>query len=1572
MGRWVFPRRLTVTGVTAALLFQAIAGPTTAGTGGAAQNRPPRPPVAAPRQPARATAEPPTFDIITGMGIQPVRWSFSTGINDGNFHVNLDDSGLYGWSSRWTPTFGYTGSLNPSMGTSSPPGPGGHLLASPGDSFYVKADLGQSATRYAYITLQLGYFNASNVVINSSGNPGTWWLEVGKSYAREGTWAPVGAFIGPAPSNAHHLHLRVAYSTSRIDNLVVARAVPGSALYGACRYGHAACPVYYEAEPVNTATGNYTTHVTDFSLPGRGLGVSFDRTYNSGPSGPPPNLVRVPAGGTASYSASRQYSGDYTPADAADGITGNSSATGMSWAVNGWLSGDWWQATWTQPQALTRISLCDRRLAGWYFGSAGRITFSDGSTVNWTGLPDDCGATGANPLTVSFPRKTGITWFRVIGDSGGVGNAGLAEVEAYDDAAPAPESGWSFSYSARLAINADGSRRFYAEDGAQSLFWPNGAGGYIRPAGAQSTLAPWGSGYELTRRDQVRYRFDTTGTLTAMLDRNGNQLTFTYTGGQLTTITDTVGRAITLTYDGNGRLSTVNGPPSRSVSYGWDASGRLTTVTDLRGKVTTYTYDTSNRLLTIVDPNGHTVVTNEYGAGGRISAQTDARGKRGTFTWNPDTQTSVFTDARGGTWSDVYSGNVLLGHTDPLGHTTGYAYDASFNRIAVSDPRGFVTTSTYDGNANVLTRTAPAPLSYLETWTYTTKNDVSTYTDGRGNQTTFGYDPAGNLTSISAPLSWVTQFGRDTGGTGLLVSLTDPRGKLTAYGYDAQANQNAITDPLGKVTMMTYDPAGRMLTMVDPLGNEVGANPADFTTTFTYDAADHLLTVTDPLGGLTTYAYDDAGNQLTITDANNRTTTFAYDAANHMSSVTDARNGVTAYAYDDVGNLVTRTDANTHVTTYAYDLAKRLTSVTDPLNHVWSMTYDNAGNLLTRTDANTKTTTYAYDALNRLTTVTYADPSTPTVTFGYDANGNRTSMTDGAGTETTTYDALNRPTAISRGLDTFGYGYDAAGYVTSRTYPGQTAQTLTYDDAGRLATANGASYTYDAAGNLLTAALPNGLTARYAYDRAGRLLEVAHTTATDTLSRFTYSLDPVGNRTAMTTREGTVTYRYDELHRLTEACWSPTSCPGGPPAPPLACLTCIGGLLTRPAATTTPPPGETYRTYSYDPVGNRLTEASNAGTTTYAYDLADRLTTVTPPGGGPISYSFDNNGNQTAAGPTTYTYDYADRLKTTTVGVTTETYTYAGDGVRLTASTGAAPNQTTKSVWDRNFGLPQLVIERDGADTVLRSYRYGLDLVNQSAGGNTYDYHHDGLGSVVDVTGSTGTSLAWNEFYPYGLVRTAGVGAGAPTNPFNFTGEQLDGLTGLYHLRARQYDASIGRFLSTDPVAPLVTDPYVASYIYGRVSPTNWTDPSGETPALAAAFVAAAAGITCAAVCVAVIVGAVVVTAVVAAVYVAEELGVLDQAKPKYPESEPIWDPRQDWVRIKAHNDHVASMGPFQPGKGNFSGGGRWCPERPGLCTAARLAALLGAGMIVWMALEGRGSITDIPYERQGGNDSGK
>src|SRR5262249_31797800 len=158
-----------------------------------------------------------------------------------------------------------------------------------------------------------------------------------------------------------------------------------------------------------------------------------------------------------------------------------------------------------------------------------------------------------------------------------------------------------------------------------------------------------------------------------------------------------------------------------------------------------------------------------------------------------------------------------------------------------TDARGNTTTMTYDpGTGNMLTRTAPAPLAYTETWTYNSRNDVTTYTDRRGHETTYSYDSAGNLTKKGEPENRTTEYGRDPGGTGLLVSQTtpftyvsptEPVRKKTVYGYDPTTHDlTSITSPLGNETTFGYDTTGRLENKVSPRGNVLGADPDDFRT----------------------------------------------------------------------------------------------------------------------------------------------------------------------------------------------------------------------------------------------------------------------------------------------------------------------------------------------------------------------------------------------------------------------------------------------------------------------------------------------------------------------------------------------------------------------------------------------------------------------------------------------------------------------------------------------------------------------------------------------------------------------
>jgi RHS repeat-associated protein len=1049
-----------------------------------------------------------------------------------------------------------------------------------------------------------------------------------------------------------------------------------------------------------------------------------------------------------------------------------------------------WVAVGPPDFSPTKLDTSPRQALGQSIGDCGVDDSADVEGLNQTSCEADVNAgNGGFTRSVTDLSMPGI-------------GIPFALTRTYNSLDPTPGPlgrGWTYSYNAGLGVLSNGDIVYRSGTG-QQLYYKKQGSSFVTPPGGRATLTLSGGVYDLARYDQVHERFTSSGALLSVKDRNNQGLTFSYTSGLLTGMTDSVGRSITLSYTGSN-LTQVNLPDGRHVVYAY-TNGLLTSVQDARGGTTTYTYEAHGFLQKGVDQNQHTMFELTYGSDGRVLTEKDGLGKTTSFSWDQPGQTETTTDPRGKTWKDIYANGLLVKRIDPLGDTVQYAYgDADLNQTSVTDARGNTTTMTFDGRGNMLTRTAPSPLSYQESWMYNTNNDPTSYTDGRGKVTSYGYDGAGNLTSKTQPGSVVTQYGRDPNGTGLLVSLTDPRGKTTSYGYDANGNLTSTTTPLGEKTTMGYDSSGRLTSKVDPRGNVSGANPADYTTSYTYDNNDDKLTQTDANGHVTHWAYDPVGNLTSTTDPNNNVTSHVYDADNRLTAVTAPGNASTGYVYDDNGNLTSRTDPNNHVTGYGYDDANRRTSTTDPLNRTWTYGYDANGNRASVAAPGGGTTTYGYDVLNRLTSISYSD-STPAVGFAYDGDGNRTQMTDGAGTLTYTYDDLNRLTSQTRGSNTFTYGYDNAGNITSRTYPDSVATTYGYDDDERLASAtfnsNTVGYGYDPAGELVQTTRPsgNGWTETRTYDHAGQLTEIKDANGGSTLQQLDYAYDPNGNATSLTRIGGAEYYQYDTRNRLTKVCYT------------LSCASATDTIA-----------------WTYDGASNRLTEVRPAGTTTYTYDAADELT-QTSGLGGTVTYGYDQRGNQTSAGATTYTYNLARQLTSATVGGVTTSYGYDGDGNRLTATTGAT---TTGYLWDTNNPLPQLALERSGS-TSLRDYLYGLDSIALLEGGNTFHYHHDRLGSITALTSSSGATEWTYTYEPFGNPKTTTkVDPNAPINPLGYVGQYQDPASGLYDLRARQYNPTTGLFTSTDPSPAGPASPYEAPYDYAGQDPINGYDLDGTT-----------------------------------------------------------------------------------------------------------------------------------------------
>ena len=120
------------------------------------------------------------------------------------------------------------------------------------------------------------------------------------------------------------------------------------------------------------------------------------------------------------------------------------------------------------------------------------------------------------------------------------------------------------------------------------------------------------------------------------------------------------------------------------------------------------------------------------------------------------------------------------------------------------------------------------------------------------------------------------------------------------------------------------------------------------------------------------------------------------------------------------------------------------------------------------------------------------------------------------------------------------------------------------------------------------------------------------------------------------------------------------------------------------------------RSYGYDAVGNR-TQATISGTNTVAtYDAADRITAA-----GSTSITVDDAGNTTAKGSDTFAYDQANRMTSATVGGTTETYAYDGDGVRF--SSQVSGQSSVRYVTDPAASLPRTI------DDGTRTYVWASD-----------------------------------------------------------------------------------------------------------------------------------------------------------------------------------------------------------------------------------------------------------------------
>lgn len=985
----------------------------------------------------------------------------------------------------------------------------------------------------------------------------------------------------------------------------------------------------------------------------------------------------------------------------------------------------------------------------------------------------------------------------------GVAGFALTIERTYNSADPRQGhfgTGWTSWLDTNLRIANDGTVDLRYPDGHSTYFVLNGDHYEPGQPGVFDKLTYVAPGFELRLANQMVYLFDQQGYLTESRDRHGNAIQFTRNGDhQITEIIDSARRQYTITNSGRF-ITAITDPAGRTIHYTY-ANDDLVTVTDGKGGVQRYEYE-NHRLTKLTDPESILFLQNLYDSNGRVIEQIDAGGSHSYFTYGEDGVTT-FTDPLNRQTRYVHDAlNRIVQIQDALSNIESFAYDDDYNRIGYTDKRNNSWQYTYDNRGNMLSETDP--FGTVITYAYSDQNDLLSMTDAggtngstrttaylynavgdllqityaddatvrvtydnRGQQLTivdenqqttrFVYDSAGNLIQRSDPLQALAQYQYDA--VGRLTQLTDANNHTAQFSYDGNDNVTQITDPKNQATDFTYDLNDNLIQMVDRrdgvttyeydenLKLIAETDPEGHTTRYSYDLMYNrasmtdprgnvtrygynelyrLTTLTDALGNTTQFAYDPNGNLITITDALDQVTRYEYDARNRNTKRIDALNGVTSYSYDAVDRLLSATNPRGAVTQYGYDLRDRRIQIIDALNGIWTTAYDPVGNVIATTDANQQTTRLVYDAANRLQQA--VDAEGHETSYTYDGVGNMLTVTNPRGHATTfVYDPNDNVTTIIDALaGETAYGYDAEDNRISMTDPDGHTTTYTFDLDDQLLTITDAEnqvmhYTYDEANNQIAVTNGNDQTWRYTYDALNR--PVAQIDPLDQEQRYLY--DALSRQIALTDENGVTTrFAYDALDRL---------------------VTRVEN--ERPAAT---PDAQTNVAthFTYDAVGNLLSEIDgNQNSTSYTYDLLDRVTHTENAEAEVTAYTYDPVGNLIAlTNPRGFTTQFAydgDNLLTQVTdaraGVTSITY----DATHNRSDLRDANDIVTHYEYDELDRLTAEVrnyrpdLAPDFQTNVTTRYSYNADSTQATItdpNGNVTQYSHDGVHRLVAVT----------------------------------------------------------------------------------------------------------------------------------------------------------------------------------------------------------------------------------------------
>jgi len=448
-------------------------------------------------------------------------------------------------------------------------------------------------------------------------------------------------------------------------------------------------------------------------------------------------------------------------------------------------------------------------------------------------------------------------------------------------------------------------------------------------------------------------------------------------------------------------------------------------------------------------------------------------------------------------------------------------------------------------------------------------------------------------------------------------------------------------------------------------------------------------------------------------------------------------------------------------TTASYDGYGRLSTRHAPEQNAGTATvynYNADDTVNSVTDARGASTTYTYNNRHLVSAINYSAPSgitaTPNVSFGYDAVGNRTSMTDGLGSATYSYNELSRMTSETRtyngvGSYTLSYNYNLAGELKTVVDPWGATVTYGFDATGRLNGITGTGYgngsqllsnmQYRAWGTLKSETFGNGITENASYNSRLQMtgfdvrwqnnqLAMSHTHQYYTDGQLQFSHDALDERFDRA-------YSFDHAMRVNEAY-------SGSEARDFVNHTSSGA-----------PTGPYRQSYQYSPFNQTAQQTDRLWS--YADNTASTFTNNRR-----ADWLYDAAGQVTGADALSFTRDVTNQIITETSESITRSNKFDGDG-KLVWTSLTRPNFLGVMITTATYylestvlgGLAVAELTANGQKTVGHVYAAGRHVAAATGAYLTFSHGEP-------VTGSRGTSTPDGLYAPKSEYNADGIDVG--------------------------------------------------------------------------------------------------------------------------------------------------------------------------------------------------------------------